>query len=73
MIVVKTLLGAIGALVINLDRAPIHLNALMMDHVFDVPYKLAMKIVKHYIQQGIKELYGVGVRLVFFVTKNCHD
>lgn len=53
------LLQTFGNILANLDRAPICLNALMLEHCFCSSAGLSSMIVSHYTRQAIAEVYKI--------------
>jgi hypothetical protein len=57
--VTSTLNNLLGSAVVNLDGAPIKLNALVVEDCFCSQQELTSKITKHYIAQAVLEVYKV--------------
>jgi len=53
------LLQTFGSVIANLDRAPICLNALLLEHCFCSGDKLAEMISSHYTRQALMEIYKI--------------
>eukprot|EP01029_Cantina_marsupialis_P011093 TRINITY_DN2489_c0_g2_i2.p1 TRINITY_DN2489_c0_g2~~TRINITY_DN2489_c0_g2_i2.p1 ORF type:complete len:1765 (+),score=590.72 TRINITY_DN2489_c0_g2_i2:579-5297(+) len=65
MKIVANIGGALGALLANLDRAPVKVNALIMENPFVTPEKLTDVLINHVIKNAIRELYRILGSLEF--------
>ena len=53
---VRTVFGAVGVTLANLDNAQISLNALLLQHPFSTKQELINRISKHYYMQLLREV-----------------
>lgn len=56
---VFVLLKSLGVAFINIDNAPLRLNALILEHPFLTKDALTDRITKHYTKEGVKEVYKI--------------
>ncbi|KYQ89086.1 vacuolar protein sorting-associated protein 13 family protein [Tieghemostelium lacteum] len=74
----SAVIGMVGSVLANIDRAPLHLESWKLDHQFTTPDQLTTSLLSHYKWEFSKillysDIFGAPISLAENITKGIND